>query len=281
MSVRITTLVENSTDKMGLLAEHGLSLLIEAHGLRMLFDTGQTGIVAHNARALGLDLASVDMIALSHGHADHTGGLLSALREVCRGQREVRVAGHQDVFAPHFSVRKDERPHYAGIPFSRIALEGVGAAFSLSMGPVEIGDGIWLTGEVPQRSSFESVAKTLVLRDGDGWHQDPLSDDQALVIKTGSGLVVALGCAHRGMVNTLEYAREITGEERVFAVLGGTHLGPAPREQLEESIRALRTLGVQKVGVSHCTGLKAGARLSQEFGDAFFFNVAGTVTELP
>ena len=83
------------------------------------------------------------------------------------------------------------------------------------------------------------------------------------------------------MINTLEYVRRITGEERILAVVGGTHLGAAPREQLEETVTALRAYGIRKLGVSHCTGLPAAARLAREFGDAFFFNVAGTVTELP
>jgi 7,8-dihydropterin-6-yl-methyl-4-(beta-D-ribofuranosyl)aminobenzene 5'-phosphate synthase len=281
MSVRITTLVENSTDRMGLLAEHGLSLLIESHREQILFDTGQTGIVVHNARALGLDLTRVQVIALSHGHEDHSGGLRDALREVGRGRREVRVVAHPGAFGPHFSLRKDERVHYSGIPFSLQAVEGEGVSLRLSETPTEIVEGVWLTGEVPMRTSYESVASSLKMPDGSRWRQDPMLDDQALVIRTEAGLVVALGCAHRGMVNTLEFARQITGEERIVAVVGGTHLGPASEDQLQETIGALKGLGIGKLGVSHCTGLKAAARLAHEFGDAFFFNVTGTVTELP
>ena len=206
------------------------------------------------------------------------------LRDVGRGTREVEVVAHAGVFDPHYSVRKGDsggRPRYAGLPFSRQALEGEGAVFRLIEGPTDISDCALLTGEVPRLTSFERVAESLKLPNGEGWVPDPVFDDQALVVRTGEGLVVVLGCAHSGMINTLQYARRIAGEERILAVVGGTHLGPAPREQLEETIEALRAFGVRKLGVSHCTGFAAAARLAQEFGDAFFFNVVGTVTELP
>ena len=280
MSVRITTLVENSTNRVGLLAEHGLSLLVEAWGEQILFDTGQTDIVVHNARALDLDLTRVRIIALSHGHGDHTGGLLAAVRASSRVRGHVEVVAHPGIFDPHYSVRKDERPHYSGLPASRQALEGEGARFRLTPGPTQLAENIWLTGEVPRRTAFESVAKGLVRPHAGEWVQDPMLDDQAIVVRTEAGLVVVLGCAHSGMVNTLEYAREFTGEERVFAVVGGTHLGPAPREQLEDTVRAIRTLGIRQLGVSHCTGLSVAARLAHEFGEAFFFNVAGASTVL-
>ena len=287
MSVRITTLAENSTSRGGLLAEHGLSLLVESRDCQILFDTGQTSTAMHNARALGVDLTGVGVIALSHGHYDHTGGLRDVVREVGRGERDVEVVAHAGVFDPHYSIRKgekgqeDERPRYVGIPFSRQALEGEGAVFRLVEGPADVSDCALLTGEVPRLTPYEHVDSNLRLREGDGWVQDPVFDDQALVVRAEEGLVVVLGCAHVGMVNTLEYARRITGEERILAVVGGTHLGPAPREQLEETVKALRGFGIRKLGVSHCTGLPTAARLAREFGDAFFFNVAGTVAELP
>lgn len=281
MSVRITTLVDNSVSRGGLLAEHGLCLLIESRGCQVLFDAGQTNAVVHNARALGVDLSGVQAIALSHGHGDHTGGLREALREVSRGQREVKVVGHPGIFDLHYSVRQGERPRYVGVPFSRQALEGEGAAFHLAEEPVDISGCALLSGKVPRLTTYERVDPNLKVREGGRWVQDQVFDDQALVLRTDQGLVVALGCAHSGMINTLEHARRVTGEERILAVVGGTHLGPASPEALEETIQSLRGFGIRKLGVSHCTGLRVAARLAQEFGDAFFFNVAGTITELP
>ena len=86
-----------------------------------------------------------------------------------------------------------------------------------------------------------------------------------------------LGCGHRGMINTIHHAQKITGVERVHMVIGGTHLIHASKEQMDSTIADLKKLGVEKIGVSHCTGLPAAARLSQEFSDRFFFNNAGSV----
>ena len=280
MSVKITTLAENSTQRAGLLAEHGLSFLVESRGCRILFDTGQTNTALHNARALGVDLRDVQLIALSHGHFDHTGGLRDLVREVGGGEREVEVIGHPGVFEPHYSVRPGERPRYVGIAFAREALEGEGAVFRLNEGPAEISDCALLTGEVPRLTPFERVDSHLKVPEGQTWAQDGVFDDQALIVRTPDGLVVVLGCAHSGLINTLEHARLIAGEERILAVVGGTHLGPAPDEQLEATIGALKEYGVRRLGVSHCTGPRAAARLAREFGDAFFFNAAGTTTEL-
>jgi 7,8-dihydropterin-6-yl-methyl-4-(beta-D-ribofuranosyl)aminobenzene 5'-phosphate synthase len=106
-------------------------------------------------------------------------------------------------------------------------------------------------------------------------------DDQALTIKTKNGLVVVLGCAHRGMINTLYHARQLTGEDKIYAVMGGSHLIGASEERLWQTIAALHELGVQRLGLCHCTDLKAISLLAQEFGEAFFFNRAGTVIEIP
>jgi 7,8-dihydropterin-6-yl-methyl-4-(beta-D-ribofuranosyl)aminobenzene 5'-phosphate synthase len=106
---------------------------------------------------------------------------------------------------------------------------------------------------------------------------DPLKDDQALFVKTSQGLVVVLGCAHRGTINTLHHARKVTGVETIYCVIGGTHLIRASELQMEMTIAGLREFGVQKLGVSHCTGMPAAMRLAQEFGPGFFFNNSGSV----
>ena len=107
--------------------------------------------------------------------------------------------------------------------------------------------------------------------------QDDFPDDLALIIKTLKGLVIILGCAHRGIVNTIQHARNITGVNTVHTVIGGTHLYPKKDFQIEKTIQALQELDVQHIGVSHCTGFKAAMKLSEAFGDRFFLNNAGTV----
>ena len=280
MVVKLTTLTENTAGKVGLLAEHGLAILVEAHGRRILFDTGQSTTAVHNARLLGVDLTAIDAIVLSHGHNDHAGGLKEVLREVGRGGREVTVVAHPAMWTPRYSVREGERPRFNGVPYRREELESLGARFRLDTGPVALGPGITTTGEVPRVTPFERLDSALKVREGDAWQQDQLLDDLSLVVRAEAGLVVVLGCAHSGIVNTLLHARKVTGVERILAVVGGTHLGFGKPEQVEESVRALREFGVGRLGVSHCTGLPAAARLASEFGDRFFFNSAGTVVDL-
>jgi len=161
----------------------------------------------------------------------------------------------------------------------REQLESMGATFHLSDEPDHISQDVMTTGPVPRKTSFEKLDADLVVKGPNGWQQDEIPDDQSLLVKTPRGLVVLLGCAHSGIVNTLHSAQEVAQEERIFAVLGGTHLGFSTAEQLSKTVDALQELGIEKLGVSHCTGLAASARLAQEFGDRFFFNNVGTVSE--
>lgn len=277
MEVRITTLSEN-TANFGFLAEWGISILIEVDGTKILVDTGLSFSAVHNAKLLGVDLSTIDRIVLSHGHVDHTGGL----RDVLKIKGEVEVIAHPDVWTPKY-VRRDEKSQeqYIGIPFSREELESRGARFNLSREPIYITDNVLTTGEIPMLSSYEKIENNLFVKENDTLCQDPLADDLALVIDTDFGLVVILGCAHRGIVNALRQAQQLTGKELVYAVIGGTHLYRASKERIEKTIVDLKKMGVQRLGVSHCTGFHAAARMAQEFEGVFFLNNAGTCFTLP
>ena len=276
MEIRIITLCEN-TANYGFLAEWGLSILIEVDGTRILMDTGLSFSAVHNAQLLGIDLSTIDRIVLSHGHADHTGGL----RDVLKIRGEVEVITHPDIWAAKYVQRDQEGVHYCGMPFSREELESRGARFNLAREPVYITDNVMTTGEIPMLSGYEEIESNLFVKEDDTLRQDPLADDLALVINTDFGLVVVLGCAHRGIVNTLRHAQQLTGNELVYAAIGGTHLFRASEERIEKTITDLREIGIQRLGVSHCTGFRASARLAQEFQDMFFLNNAGTRLTLP
>jgi 7,8-dihydropterin-6-yl-methyl-4-(beta-D-ribofuranosyl)aminobenzene 5'-phosphate synthase len=277
MGTRITTLSEN-TANLGFLGEWGLSILIEVQGLKILMDTGLSISAVHNADVLNIDLSTVDKIVLSHGHADHTGGL----RRVLQRMDKVEVIAHPDIWVAKYSSIPGGKFQSAGIPFTREELEGLGASFHLSRQPVEIAEGVFTSGEIPMTTDYEQIDANLFARGEDGsLYPDPLADDLALIIKTEQGLVVILGCAHRGIINTLRHARDLTAEERVYAVIGGCHLVSASPERIERSIAELKGFGVQRLGVSHCTGFGAAARMWQEFGDRFFLNNAGTRFSLP
>ena len=252
--------------------------MVDAYGAKVLVDTGRDVSALHNADKLGIDLATIDRIVLSHGHYDHTGGLRNILSKT---KRAIEVIAHPDVFAPKYARRQGTEDRFVGIPFSKKELEDAGAHFQLSTTPVKINDHILTTGEIPMITGYEQIDPSLYVKHGDSWQPDPLADDQALIIKTGAGLIVILGCAHRGAVNTLLHAQKITGINKIHTVIGGTHLFTANREQVQHTIAALKQFGVQKLGASHCTGLPAAALLAREFGDAFFFNNAGTQITLP
>lgn len=278
MQVRITTLSENTAD-YGFLAEWGLSILVETDGTSTLVDTGLSFSAVHNAQLLGIDLSKIDRIVLSHGHADHTGGLRDVLR---RRRGEMEVIAHPDVWAAKYVRRnQEEQERYVGIPFSQEELESLGARFDLAREPVHIAEHVMTTGEVPMTSAYEKIDENLFVREGAGLRPDKLADDLALVIDADFGLVVVLGCAHRGIVNTLRHAQYLTGKEMVYAAIGGAHLFRASGEQVEQTIADLREMGIQRLGVSHCTGFRASARLAQEFGGVFFLNNAGTRLTLP
>jgi 7,8-dihydropterin-6-yl-methyl-4-(beta-D-ribofuranosyl)aminobenzene 5'-phosphate synthase len=269
VAITITTLTEN-TATLDFLAERGLSILIEMEGSKILLDTGLSSTAVHNAHVLGIDLSTVDKIVLSHGHADHTGGLRDVLRETGK----VEIIAHPDIWASKYSLRRGYE-HFIGVPFQREELENLGASFNLTQEPLWITENIVTSGEIPMTTDYEQIDSYLFVREGDTLQPDPLADDLALIIKAEQGLVVILGCGHRGIINTLRHARNLTGEERISTVIGGTHLMVASEERLARTTADLREMGIQRLGVSHCTGFHASAWLAREFGDIFFLNNTG------
>jgi len=277
MDLTLTTLCENTAGRYGFMAEWGLSILVQADGMNVLFDTGANYAAVRNADKLGVDLRAVDKIVLSHAHADHTGGL----REVLMRTGPKEVIAHPAIWELKYTKRAYEnREAFIGIPFTREELEYFGASFTFRKEPVYVSENIVTTGEIVQKTDFEAIEPTFKVKVEGGFRHDPVPDDLALIVRTKEGLVIVLGCAHRGLINTIRHAQMITGEQRVHTVVGGTHLYPKIDEQVEKAISALQEIGVKKIGVSHCTGFHASVRLAQEFGDRFFQNNAGTIYTL-
>lgn len=272
-SLRLTVLCENSVGgPFALVGEHGWAVALESPAQRWLFDTGQGLGLTANAQALGMDLRRLDGIALSHGHYDHTSGLPAALT-LCR---HAPVYAHPDVFL-HRYWHKDGQCREIGLRFAREYLEGCGAEFTLDRSFRSIGPGLYLTGEIPRRTDFEPTDPAMMLRgEGGAWVPDLLRDDQALVADTVEGLVVILGCAHAGLINTLRHIRDCLPDRPFHTVAGGTHLGFAGPEQLEATVLHLMDFGIRRLGASHCTGLAKGAALRSQLGDRYFFAPVGT-----
>lgn len=273
VAIRITTLSENTAGRANVLAEWGLSVLIEADDRKVLLDTGPSFSAAYNALALGAGSSRIDRVVFSHGHFDHTGGLLHILR-MAKGT--VEVIGHPDIWALKYAGLPGRTMEYIGVPFLRETAESFGASFNLTKEPVWLSENIVTSGEIPMITDYEKIDSALYVKEREEFRPDPLWDDQAVFIKSENGLVIILGCAHRGMINTIRHAQKLTGLEPLYAVLGGTHLISASPDRMERTTAELRSLGVQKLGVSHCTGLPAAVTLARLFPDAFFFNNAGT-----
>jgi 7,8-dihydropterin-6-yl-methyl-4-(beta-D-ribofuranosyl)aminobenzene 5'-phosphate synthase len=274
--LELTTLCENTAGEPGLTAEWGWSILVQTEDKRILLDTGRSDICLKNAAKLGVCLQDIDAIVLSHSHADHTGGL----REVLANTRQTVIFGHTDLWVERYKKDQESgRLIYNGIPFVKAEVQK-NARLQLSTAAQQLSSNVMTSGEIVREALFETIEERYVIKEGKEIKADVFSDDLALFCKTKSGLVLILGCAHRGLINTILQARRITGETTIHMIVGGTHLYSKSKDQVSQTIRELKQLGVQNIGVSHCTGFEASEQLAEAFGNNFFINNAGSTHTL-
>jgi 7,8-dihydropterin-6-yl-methyl-4-(beta-D-ribofuranosyl)aminobenzene 5'-phosphate synthase len=270
-TIVITTLVENSVSVRGLLAEHGLAFHLQAGPRSLLFDTGQSDLLLHNALTLRISLANADAFVLSHGHNDHTGGLTSAHKAA----PQARLFLHRAALSQKFVRTPDGTIRSIGMDETTAeTVRSAANAVVWTRKPTEVLDGIFVTGEIPRQDTFEDTGGPF-FRDEAGTQPDPLLDDQALYFDTQEGLVMLLGCGHAGVVNTLDYVQHLTGGRSIHAILGGLHLLKASPERLEKTIAAFRRLDIQRLAPAHCTGLPALAQLWTAFPEHCFSCAVG------
>lgn len=248
MPTRITILSDKlASGQCG--SEHGLSFLVESDK-RIIFDTGASDLFLQNAERLGIDLNSVDTVALSHGHYDHGNGL-----QFVSGKT---IVIHPNAFVQRISERSGRN---ISIAVNREYIEARNRI-------VETCEPLWLSeqmaylGEIPRIVPFEMECSTLFhFADGTS---DPVTDDSGLAVKTEKGLIVISGCAHAGICNIVEHARRVTSTDKVLCVIGGFHLTEV-NERLQQTINYLKGIGTEYVMPSHCTGDDAIAEFSRHF----------------
>lgn len=275
--MRITILCENSVGRaIPAIGEHGFACWVELAGKHYLVDSGQGLGIIKNAQVLDLPLNQLSGAVISHGHYDHAGGLDQVLRHV----ESLDVFAHPDVFVERYS-QGSHNLRFLGIPQRRELLETLGARFIFTPEFQQIADKLYVTGAIPRINDFELGDANLVQRNKDEeFEPDPFNDDMAVVHDSAKGLVVVLGCAHSGIINTLDYVCKKFNRDEVYAVVGGTHLGPVSAEQFNRTLIELKRFNLQKIGVSHCTGQARAALLRNEFGKRFFYGSVGAVLEV-
>ncbi len=277
MTFRITCLNNDSVGMdSGMWGEHGISYLIEKGNQRILFDTGTSWeILDHNLKKKKMTLDNVSHVVLSHGHYDHTGGLLWVLSQL----KMPTLVADPIIFNQKYSDRGEGKELVEiGIPFTREQIEEK-ANLLRSAEPVEIMESVIVTGRIPRITSFEKAPQSMLVEIDGEKQPDTILDDRSIVLQTEKGLVLLTGCCHAGIINTLFEIRSRFGKP-VYAITGGIHLVGASEERVQKTIEALRDEYKQaEMYFNHCTGLDAIIALTNAFGKQVKPCYAGTILE--
>jgi len=266
-ALKITVLVTNlGGDPHAGDGEWGYSALVEVDGHRILYDTGSSAdLVLRNARALHVDLSNVEDVVLSHNHYDHVGGLM-ALRQEFGGANPLamsRVHVGARIFEPRLD---DSGADHNGLRLIRAQYLATGGQFVVHDKPTELFPGVWFTGPVPRPNPEKNWSPGLWLTSDQGRVEDNVPEDSALIFQTDDGIVVLTGCGHAGIINIVEYARSVSGDQRLLAVVGGLHLFAASDQTLAWTGERLKAYQIRNLLAGHCTGIEATYRLRQSTG---------------
>ncbi len=261
--LNITVLVDDTVASEALLAEHGVSILVELpNGHRWLVDTGTTDIFLENARRMGISLDNLAGIAITHGHDDHTGGLTF----YSRLQGKPPVYGHPYIWHKSYQIKPGQPVRITGMPY--LARKDAAPSFQPVNHTTRLDDGLYFFTDIPRApGSFAPIAGNFFNEDGTG--PVPLIDDASIAVKTPKGLVVIIGCGHAGYTNILAAIHAAFPEEKLRAVIGGLHLMNAGENVLAEAVDCTRRIKADDFVFycGHCTGENTLRYFSKAFGD--------------
>jgi len=280
--LKLTVIVEDQRNPHvpNLKSQHGLCIYVKANvknkDFVFLIDTGPSPeAIRRNVETLKIDLSRIKGIFLTHGHYDHTGGLLEVLKQI---DKNVPVVAHPLIFEPKFNFKPVLT--YIGIPFTLMEVKNHGASLLLSRNPVQFMDGVSTTGEIERVTSYEKV-EGLWAVSRERFIPDIMLDDQSLIFKIeGKGLVIISGCAHSGIVNTVIHSRKLMKVEKVYAIIGGFHLKDASEEKIRRTVKDLAAFNPELICPCHCTGRKATAMFKDAFGEDCIAVKTGDIIEL-
>jgi 7,8-dihydropterin-6-yl-methyl-4-(beta-D-ribofuranosyl)aminobenzene 5'-phosphate synthase len=263
MTIRLKIIIDNLVSFSRLKAEHGFCVLIETADNKILFDTGQSSLLIENSLKMGIDLRDITKIVISHGHYDHTGGLLSLLEYI---DKEVEVYAHPGIFEKKYSSKNKEKIEFIGIPEDKTFYEKLGAKFLLIDKPLEIEKSIFISGQIPRTSGFETVEEYFVKKIDDSFVKDEILDDISFIAASEGGNILITGCAHSGLINTIDCAEQITGIKEFKFINGGFHLSNKKEDYNLNAIKYLKEKKFEYISPAHCTGIAATCLIRNNFG---------------
>mgnify|MGYP001190502448 CR=1 FL=1 len=272
--MKITIIADNYVDTACLVAEHGFSCLIETVNKKILFDTGQGSVLINNIRALNI-FEDIDMIVLSHGHYDHTGGLSAHLDE---------LSGYcYDIFASEFIF--DKHLKKSGDSFDNIGFKSdrssVEQKFKLHLNSdlKQISENIFLSGSIIRTEKFNADSLLYAKVDGE-YVKDIFRDEQYMVVKEEEGIHVITGCTHCGVVNLLNDVKSKFIGYKILSLTGGLHMFRSAHSQIEHVVSFMESEQIKVINTGHCTGLEASMLMKQKLGDRVNITKSGAVYEL-
>ena len=262
--LKFTFLSENKTQRVACLAEFGLSMVIEADGKTILFDTGCSELFAENAKRIGVDLDAVDCCVISHGHFDHTQGV----PRFCLENSHAPVYIHKDSLYPTFGTTDGKLDDYnCGVIWTDGQKAEIADRLVFTDGPLWLTDNIVISGTIPDVPGFKPI-EDFFRKLPEGLVPDTLSHEQFLAVREeGKGVFLFSGCSHKGIVAAVEYAKKLFPGERIYAIVAGMHMMAADRGTVLRVIARLKEEDPEIVMPMHCTGVNALAIFKEEFGD--------------